>query len=221
MNQDVRLVVAVFGAPGSGKGTQSGLLVERLGFKHFSVGDLLRAEVGKKSAVGEVAHSYMSAGKLVPDYVINDVIKAYFLGSEDKRVILDGFPRTKAQAEELSILLKMFYQFRFCAINIEVSEERLLSRISGRFMCGGCSTIFNTEDFPEGFECPKCGFTKKIMRNDDNKDTLTTRIVEYNENIKEIINFYKTDNSVYMVDGDASVEKVYEEIDGVIKKVLG
>jgi adenylate kinase len=213
-------VVALFGAPGAGKGTQSELLVERLGFKHFSVGDLLRAEVAKNSSIGNIAASYINQGKFVPDYVSCDVVKAYFLENDGDMVIIDGFPRTIGQAKELQILLKLFPQVRFFAIHVKLATDIVKARICKRFMCGGCQAIYSKESFKSGFVCPKCGSNEMTTRKDDSEEVVQTRIDEYERNVTDLLDLYMSEGVLSVVDGSGSAESVYEKISSVISKGL-
>ncbi|MDR1365908.1 MAG: nucleoside monophosphate kinase [Holosporales bacterium] len=221
MGSDLYPVVALFGAPGAGKGTQSALLVERLKFKHFSVGDLLRAEVAKGSSIGDLASSYMNQGKFVPDYVVNDVVKAYFLENKEDKVILDGFPRTVGQAKELRTLLKLFPQIRFCAIQIDLSPSEIKERIKSRFMCAGCQTIYSKEDFKSQFVCSKCNSNEVTVRKDDAEEVVQTRIDEYQTNVSDLLDFYKSGGILSVVDGSGSAESVYKKISSVVDGALG
>lgn len=164
----------IIGAPGAGKGTMSELIVNDYHIAHVSTGDMLRQAISEQSAVGLEAKGYMDKGELVPDKIIHDIIVDR-LSKDDinKGFLFDGYPRTKNQAEDLSIILKELNLRIDKVINLEIADEVLIKRICGRRLCSDCSEIYNIYYKPSQNEgiCDKCG-GKLIQRSDDNPDSL-------------------------------------------------
>ena len=178
----------MFGAPGAGKGTQAAILSERLDVPTISTGNILRAAVKNGTPVGLQARSYMDAGKLVPDQVIIGII-AERLAEPDcrKGYILDGVPRTIAQAEALE---KAGITFD-AVVSIEISEEEILRRMSGRRVCGACGASYNVEFLPPRTAgiCDNCG-GKLIQRKDDTPETVRERLKVYHTETEPLADFY-------------------------------
>lgn len=178
----------MFGAPGAGKGTQAAILGQRLDVPTISTGNILRAAVKNGTPVGLQARSYMDAGKLVPDQVIIGII-AERLAEPDcqKGYILDGVPRTIAQAEALE---KAGISFD-AVVSIEISEEEILRRMGGRRVCGACGASYNVEFVPPRVEgiCDSCGGTL-IQRKDDTPETVRERLKVYHTETEPLVDFY-------------------------------
>ena len=178
----------MFGAPGAGKGTQAAILSQRLGIPTISTGNILRAAVKNGTPVGLQARSYMDAGKLVPDQVIIGII-AERLAEPDcrKGYILDGVPRTIAQAEALE---KAGITFD-AVVSIEISEEEILHRMSGRRVCEACGSSYNVDAVPPRREgvCDNCG-GKLIQRKDDTPETVRERLKVYHMETEPLVDFY-------------------------------
>lgn len=207
------------GPPGSGKGTQSALLSQELAIPTISTGDALRAEVEKKSQVGNMAQQYMTSGKLVPDEVVIEIIKNRIVLDDCKKgFILDGFPRNVEQGVALnemfdSLQLKLDVVFLF-----EVDEGILIKRISGRFVCGNCKEVYNKffkKTNKDGI-CDKCGSTKFETRADDNEETVRNRLRVYNDTTKSLVEYYQKKDLIYSVDALKSVDSIFQ---GLIAKV--
>jgi adenylate kinase len=195
------------GPQGSGKGTQAKLISDRFGFARISTGELLRELTGK---LKDEADRYMSSGRLVPDEFIIRILKER-LGKEDckKGVILDGFPRNLNQAKELDKLIKIR-----AAINIKISDEEAVKRISGRFLCQKCGEGYNiyTEPRPKiNGICSKCG-ANLVQRKDDNKEAVKARLKIYHEETMPILKHY---NSIE-INGMQDIEKVRQDIEKAI-----
>ena len=154
--------IIFLGAPGSGKGTQSAILAKNLNIPAISTGDILRKEVSDKSEIGNLAKSYMESGKLVPDEVVVNIIKKRICQKDcDNGFILDGFPRNISQGKELSKMLQDIDKDIQFVFNIEVSDEVIVKRISGRFSCKSCGALYNKFFNTTKVEnvCDKCGLT--------------------------------------------------------------
>ena len=194
----------MLGAPGAGKGTQAAVLSERLGIPTISTGNILRAAVKNGTPVGLQAKSYMDAGKLVPDQVIIDII-AERLAEADcaKGYILDGVPRTIAQAEALEAA-----GIRFdCVLDIEVSDEEIVSRMSGRRACIDCGATYHVKAAPPKAEgvCDVCG-GKLVQRDDDKRSTVLDRLSVYHAQTEPLKAFYAKQGIVKSVDNQPTIE---------------
>lgn len=209
----------IIGAPGAGKGTMSELILNNYHLVHVSTGDMLRAAVKAGTPVGLKAQEYMNKGALVPDEVIHDIIVER-LSQDDIEAgfLFDGYPRTKAQAEDLDSILKELNKKIDCVINMNIDDEVLIKRITGRRLCPVCGEIFNIyfkAPEKEGI-CDKCG-AELIQRKDDNLDSLKVRLEEYHKNTQAVIEYYEKAGIVKDVNADQSREEVFNEIKAVLE----
>ena len=204
----------IIGAPGAGKGTMSDILIKNFDLVHISTGDMLREAVKNGTPVGKIAQGYMNAGALVPDEVIHDIIVERFSKDDlDNGFLFDGYPRTKAQAEDLSLILKQLNKKIDAVINLDISDEDLVKRITGRRLCPACGEIYNIyykKPSKEGI-CDKCG-AELIQRKDDNLESLETRLSEYHKNTQPLIEYYEEMGLVNNTDASKGVDVVFEEI---------
>ena len=200
----------MLGAPGAGKGTQAAILSEKLGIPTISTGNILRSAVKNGTPVGLEAKSYMDAGKLVPDQVIIDIV-AERLAQDDcsKGYILDGVPRTVAQAEALE---EMGVEID-CVIDIEVSDETILKRLSGRRVCASCGASYHTLYKPsqQPDVCDRCGGCL-IVRKDDEPDTVRDRLKAYHAQTEPLIEFYRSRGKLAVVESGSTVEATTAEV---------
>ena len=207
--------IVFLGAPGSGKGTQSALLSSDLDIPTISTGEILRKEVSDKSPIGNLAKSYMDAGGLVPDNIVVDIIKKRISESGcSKGFILDGFPRSVNQAAILDEMLASSQKEINVVINIEVNDDVLIKRISGRFACQKCGTTYNRFLNPTKAKdvCDKCGGNDFGGRIDDNTETVKNRLKVYNQNNRELMEFYRKKDLLYSVDGLKNTTLVNSDI---------
>lgn len=196
--------IVLLGAPGAGKGTQSAKLVESFGFKHVSTGDLLRAAVKEGTELGVKAKGYMDAGELVPDDVVIGLVEELLKADPGASYLLDGFPRTSAQAVSLDSVLAQLGTKLDYAVAIDVDNEVVVNRISKRRLCKGCSYIGTVDD---GEKCPKCG-AELYQRADDNADSVRTRLEAYDKSTAPLIDYYRGNGILTSVNGDQSPEAV-------------
>jgi adenylate kinases len=213
--------LVLLGPPGCGKGTQAKRLQEGLGVVQLSTGEMLRAEVAAGSDIGRQADAIMKAGQLVPDAII--------IGIMDRRLdkpdtgpgfILDGFPRTVPQAEALEKMLAAKNLKLDIVVSIEVDDEAMIERISGRFSCAKCGAGYHdTFQRPKvDGVCDACGSTEFVRRKDDNAETVRERLKAYHAQTKPIIAFYDERGLVRRVDGMGAIDDVTERMKFVIDK---
>jgi len=204
--------VIILGPPGAGKGTQAMRLAEELGLPHVSTGDLFRENLSQETALGELAKTYMEVGKLVPDEVVIDMLFGR-VGAEDcaDGYLLDGFPRTVAQAEALSDRLSSEWTTR--AVQLEVPDEVLVERASGRLLCKGCGNIHHERFSPPATEgsCDACA-GELYKRADDAAETVTERLAVYHTETRPLISYYNERGSLDVVDGARAPEEVFADL---------
>jgi adenylate kinase len=207
----------LLGAPGAGKGTQGALLAGRIGAHKLATGDLLREAVRAGSELGRRAKSYMDAGELVPDALILDLVRDTLAqGDSDPKAIFDGFPRTVPQAESLNAMLRELGTPLDGVVVIDVPEEKIVQRMSGRRTCSDCGRIYNLHTDPPAQRdvCDVCG-GKLTQRVDDHEETVRHRLSVYREATEPLIAFYENSSiPVHRVDGDRPVEQVQSKILG-------
>jgi len=209
----------IIGAPGAGKGTMSDLLINTYHLVHVSTGDMLRAAVKAGTPVGLKAQEYMNKGALVPDEVIHDIIVERLSQDDIKAGFLfDGYPRTIAQAQDLDLILKEIGLKIDAVINLNIEDDELIKRITGRRLCPTCGEIFNIyykAPAKEGV-CDKCG-VELITRKDDNLESLTVRLQEYHKNTQPVIEYYEEFGIVRHIDASMSMDEVYNAIKQVLE----
>lgn len=210
------MILLLFGAPGSGKGTQSAMLVEKKGFFQISTGDLLRRAIKDGTKLGNDAKSFMDRGELVPDSVVIDLVDEVL--SENLKLgkqsfIFDGFPRTVPQAESLKRILSKHSLKADSVVFINVDSKGLVRRLTGRRVCQTCGAVYHVESNPskEAGICDKCG-GQLILRSDDREEVILSRLGTYQAVADLLRNFYSNDGIVKEVNGDQSVETVYKSI---------
>ncbi len=206
--------IVLLGAPGSGKGTQAKLLVERLGIPQISTGDLLRAAVKQGTAAGRRAKQAMDAGELVTDDIVLEVIRERLRAGDTRNgYILDGFPRNTAQAAALDAMLAEIGQSLDKVLLIDVPMDNLMMRMTGRLTCVDCGAIFNRYTSPPRQEgiCDQCGGDLR-HRADDKEDTIRNRLSVYKEQTAPLIAFYKAQGKLEKIDGEGDIEAIYQRI---------
>ena len=208
--------ILLFGPPGAGKGTQSSLLKERLDMAHISTGDLFRENIKNKTELGLKAKEIIDAGNLVPDEITIGMVEDVFT-KLNKDFILDGFPRTVAQAEALDRLLEKKNIELGRAIFIQVPHEYLLGRLTGRRVCTGCGATYHIDAMPSKEEgiCDKCG-ADLMQRKDDSADVIETRLEAYENSTKPVLEYYRSTGKYVEVDGTGETEEVYSRVSKVL-----
>ncbi len=203
--------VILLGAPGAGKGTQAVRIAAAMNIPHISTGDIFRKNIKEKTPVGLKAKSYIDRGQLVPDEVVVEIVQQRIDEDDCKNgFLLDGFPRTIAQAEALDRLTNID-----SVINLEVDLDKLVDRITGRRVCEKCGESYHVSTKKDDI-CEKCG-GKLIQRADDTEETVKSRLNVYKNETAPLINFYKNQGVLKNVDGMKSIEEVFEEISKALK----
>ena len=211
--------IIMLGAPGAGKGTQAKMIAEKCGIPHISTGDIFRANIKNGTELGAKAKEYMDKGLLVPDELVCDLVVDRIQQADcEKGYILDGFPRTIPQAEALEAALNAIEQKLDYAIDINVPDENIINRMSGRRACVGCGATYHVVFNPTKVEgkCDVCG-ESLILRDDDKPETVKKRLDVYHTQTQPLIDFYSARKVLVEVDGTQSMDKVFEDI----MKILG
>ena len=209
----------LLGPPGAGKGTQAQRLEESRRLVQLSTGDMLRAAVASGSEIGRLAKSIIEAGKLVPDDVMVEMIEQRIDAPDcADGFILDGFPRTVAQAEALDELLRRKGKRLHAAIEMAVDDGVLVERISGRFSCAACGAGYHKRFRPPAEEgvCDRCGGTEFRQRPDDNEETVRTRLAAYHAQTEPLLPYYRGRGVLRTVDGMAAIDDVTAQIGTVL-----
>lgn len=213
------MIIVFLGAPGAGKGTQAKIIAKKYHIPHISTGDMFRANIGAKTELGMKAKEYIDQGVLVPDeLVIEMLLDRIKHGDCYKGYVLDGFPRTIPQAKALDSALHNRGDRIEYAIDVDVPDEYIVKRMSGRRACSLCGAIYNLDFNPtkeEGY-CDKC-HGRLILRDDDKPLTVQKRLVVYHNQTKPLIQHYKLQNVLHRVDGTKDIDNVTEQI----SKILG
>ena len=212
--------IILLGPPGAGKGTQAQRLVERFGMRQLSTGDMLRAAVKAGTPVGLKAKAVMEAGELVSDEIVSALISDELAAMGDAvGAIFDGYPRTEAQAVSLDQILEQHGRKLDHVIELDVNEDALVERITGRFTCAQCGKGYHDTFEKPAVEgtCDKCGGHDFKRRPDDNEETVRTRMAEYRAKTAPILPFYEKRELVSRVDGMAQMDEVTAAIEGILK----
>ena len=210
--------IIMLGAPGAGKGTQAKMIASKYGIPHISTGDIFRANIKNGTELGNKANTYMDKGELVPDELVVDLIMDRFKADDCvKGYVLDGFPRTIPQAEALDKALAANGEKVDYAINVDVPDENIVNRMSGRRACVNCGAtyhiVFNapkTED-----KCDHCG-ADLILRDDDKPETVLNRLDVYHKQTQPLIDYYDKAGIVKNIDGTQDMDKVFADITAIL-----
>ena len=212
--------IILLGPPGAGKGTQAQRLMRTRGMLQLSTGDMLREAVAQDTPVGRQAKAVMDAGELVSDAIVSALIGERLDSARDAGVIFDGFPRTREQAEALDLLLSERGRKLDYVVELDVDEQALVDRITGRFTCCSCGTGYHDRFKQPKVEntCDVCGAHDFKRRPDDNESTVRTRLAEYRAKTAPILPYYEERGLVRRVDGMAGVDDVAAQIDAILDK---
>ncbi|MGD8561437.1 MAG: adenylate kinase [Desulfarculaceae bacterium] len=211
--------IILLGPPGAGKGTQAKMLIDEYGIPQISTGDMLREAVKNQTALGLEAKKYMDSGQLVPDEVVIGLVRERIARPDcEKGFMLDGFPRTVPQAEELDKVLSEMSKKIDHVVSIEVPNQELMGRLTGRRTCKNCGQGYHVMFDPpqkEG-QCDKCG-GELFQRDDDNEQTVANRLKVYDDQTKPLIDYYQGKGLLRPIDGVGAIPDIF----GRVKAVLG
>ena len=214
------MYILLMGPPGAGKGTQAERLISEYGIPQISTGDMFRAAVKAGTALGKEAKSYMDKGALVPDSVTVGIVKERLAEADcQKGWILDGFPRTAAQAAALDAILHDMGISLTAVLNITANKDDLVKRICGRFVCRSCGASFHKEFRPpkKAGVCDVCG-GELYQRDDDKEETVNQRLSVYESSTKPLIDYYEASGVLANIDGDKSMDEVHDQIVFALEK---
>ena len=211
--------IIMLGAPGAGKGTQAKMIADKYGVPHISTGDIFRANIKEGTELGKKAKTYMDQGLLVPDELVVDLVVDRVKNPDcGKGYVLDGFPRTIPQAECLDKALAEMNDSMDYAINIDVPDDNIITRMGGRRACVGCGATYHVVNIPPKKEgiCDRCG-GELILRDDDKPETVKKRLDVYHEQTQPLIDYYTKKGIIKDVDGTQQMDDVFN----AIVKILG
>ena len=209
------MIVIMLGAPGTGKGTIAGFLSKDLGIPQVSTGDIFRKNISEKTELGRLAESYISNGKLVPDDVTVKLVEDRLKDEDAKNgVILDGFPRTVAQAEALDKILANSNKRVDITINLTTPEEEIRERVVKRRICSKCKRVYNLVLNPPKNDgiCDDCG-SNLIAREDDNEETIKNRLQTYFEQTSPLVDYYSQKGNLYSATVSKSINKMWPDVE--------
>lgn len=210
--------IIMLGAPGAGKGTQAKMIADKYGIPHISTGDIFRANIKEGTELGKKAKGYMDAGELVPDELVVDLVVDRLTWDDAKNgYVLDGFPRTIPQAEALTKALAENGEKIDYAVDIEVPDESIIERMSGRRACLSCGATYHIVTIPPKKEgiCDKCG-EALVLRDDDKAETVANRLHVYHEQTQPLIDYYIKEGSLAEVDGTMEMNEVFNAIADIL-----
>lgn len=210
--------IIMLGAPGAGKGTQAKKIASKYSIPHISTGDIFRANIKNGTELGKKAKTYMDQGLLVPDELVVDLVVDRVAADDCANgYVLDGFPRTIPQAEALDAALEKMGEAMDYAINVEVPDENIVKRMSGRRACVACGTTYHIEHIPPKTEgiCDTCG-KELVLRDDDKPETVLKRLNVYHEQTQPLIDYYTGKGTLKEVDGTKDMSEVFDEIVAIL-----
>ena len=214
-----KINLVLLGPPGAGKGTQAEILRERLSLEHLSTGDILRSEMKKGSELGQKAKEFVESGQLVPDEIIIGMIRERLkaIPEEKRGFLLDGFPRTVAQAQALDDLLQELGERLTAVIYLRVSWEVVKMRLTGRLICRNCGAIYHRINKPPKIEmqCDLCG-GELYQREDDKEEVIKKRFDVYNQQTAPLVEFYREKKILYEINSETSPEDTYRQISEIL-----
>ena len=210
--------IVMLGAPGAGKGTQADKIAEKYTLPHISTGDIFRKNIKEGTELGKEAKSYMDAGKLVPDELTVRLLLDRVANDDCKNgYILDGFPRTIPQAEALDAELTKLGEKIDFAINVDVPDENIIGRMSGRRACPKCGATYHIRHLPPKKEgnCDSCG-TELVIRDDDKPETVKNRLAVYHEQTQPLIEYFEKKGVLHTIDGTIDAQDVFKAIESIL-----
>jgi len=214
----VKLVI--LGPPGAGKGTMASMIHDKHNLAVLSTGDMLRDAAKRGTELGRKASGYMDKGELVPDDVVVGIVRESLAGAGDRGFVLDGFPRTRPQAESLDEILQNEGMHLDAVINLEVPRQALIQRLSRRRQCSGCGRIYHLDNMPPAREgvCDSCG-RELYQRNDDKPRTIEVRLQEYRDNTLELVDYYREKDLLKSMDASGDADTTFALLEEIISSV--
>ena len=212
--------IILFGPPGSGKGTQANLLKERLQLAHISTGDILREAVRLGTPTGKKAEPIMKSGQLVPDEMVNEMVADRFRRSDrPEKFMMDGYPRTLAQARFFDELLRQLGLDLTGVVFLEVNDDEIIRRLTGRWTCPKCQAPYHVQSKPpkKPGVCDVCG-TDLVQRADDKEETVRQRLKVYRTSTAELAPYYRQRGLLHEVPGQGEIETIYRAIEKALKE---
>jgi adenylate kinase len=213
----MRLIL--LGPPGSGKGTQAKLLSNNFSLTHIGTGDILREAVRQNSPLGKLAEPYIRGGHLVPDDLVNEVVTERFRRADrPERFVLDGYPRTLAQAGSFDAVLRQQFLDLSDVLLFVVDDEEIVRRMTGRLSCPNCKRTFHQENNPPRVSgiCDACG-NALIQRSDDQEQTVRERLKVYHENTEGLASYYEKQSLLRRIAGIGTIDEIYEKVRAALK----
>ena len=213
------MTLILMGLPGAGKGTQAEKIIAEYQIPQISTGDMFRAAIANQTALGLKAKEYMDRGDLVPDEVTNGIVKERLAQDDTKNgFLLDGFPRTLDQAKALDEMLADLGKKIDAVIDINVPEEVLVERLTGRYMCRSCGASFHKVFKPTKVEgtCDRCGGHEFYQRDDDKPETVKNRLAVNIKNSEPILAYYKEQGLLKSIDGNRDIDAVFKDVQAII-----
>ena len=210
--------IIMLGAPGAGNGTQAKQIADKYHIPHISTGDIFRANIKNGTELGNKAKQYMDQGLLVPDELTCDLVMDRIKQDDcENGFVLDGFPRTIPQAEALTAALEKINEKMDYAIDVDVPDENIVNRMSGRRACLNCGATYHIVSIPTKVEgiCDRCG-QPVVLRDDDKPETVQKRLTVYHEQTQPLIDYYKKQSILKTVDGTQPMEKVFADIVAIL-----
>lgn len=214
----MRLIL--IGPPGSGKGTQAKLLSSRLGLAHIGTGDILREAARQNTPLGQVALPYMRSGQLVPDDLVNEIVAEHFRRDDrPERFVMDGYPRTLAQAASFDQVLRQQFLDLTAVLLFVVDDQEIIARMTGRRSCPQCKATYHLVFNPprKAGICDLCG-AKLIQRVDDREETVRERLSVYHANVADLIPYYREQGLLREVSGVGDIEQIYATILNILQQ---
>lgn len=206
--------IIMLGAPGAGKGTQAKQIADKYTIPHISTGDIFRANIKEGTELGKKAKTYMDQGLLVPDELVCELVVDRIQQDDcENGFVLDGFPRTIPQAEALTAALEKIGSSMDYAIDVDVPDENIITRMSGRRACLNCGATYHIINIPTKVEgiCDRCG-NEVVLRDDDKAETVQKRLEVYHEQTQPLIDYYKNQGILRTVDGTQPMDQVFDAI---------
>jgi len=213
--------IVLFGPPGAGKGTQAKFLAEEFNIPHISTGDILRENVKKGTALGMKAKSYMDKGELVPDQLLNDLVRSRLEEPDTKKgFLLDGYPRTIPQANALDEIMDDLNRKLTAVVNIDVGTGALVKRLSGRRICKACGASYHVTFNPPRVKdvCDTCA-GELYQRADDTEEAIKNRLAVYKKQTQPVLDYYKKKGVLVDIDGDREIEEVKADVIKALEKL--